>query len=216
MAVEFALLNIGRLSRNRYWGERDDMACRETRCTTTLIRDGKCRVLMDPCAPPAEMEALLYNQAGLRTSNIDIVFVSHHHMDHLYGIAAFPLAAWYMPAGEIDMLDDGIRSSLEGRVKPAPKKLTDGIRVIRLPGHTRELCGLSWCVPGGVAMACADAVMTRDFFDNDDSFYNSWDFNEAVKTIRNIKSTASLIIPGHDNYFPNNGIFRQENHKKNM
>ncbi len=210
MTVEFALLNIGRLSRNRYWGERDDTRYREARCTCTLFRDGHTRVLMDPCAPPEEMEILLYNQTGLRPSDIDMVFVSHHHKDHLYGITAFPSAAWYMPSGEMKLFDEESRSLLQSRVMPAAEKLTDGIRVIPLPGHTPELCGLAWDMPTGMAIACADAVMTRDYFLNRQAFYTSWNFDAAVKTIRQIESVAHLIIPGHDNYFLNSHILRKE------
>ena len=42
------IVTVGNLSRNRYWGESDEVAVRRVLCTSTLVRgDGFC-LLVDP------------------------------------------------------------------------------------------------------------------------------------------------------------------------
>jgi glyoxylase-like metal-dependent hydrolase (beta-lactamase superfamily II) len=66
-----------------------------------------------------------------------------------------------------------------------------------------EHCSLLVKTKWGRLIVTGDAAMTDDFFQAEEGFHNSVDFEQATKTIREIKNTADLIIPGHGNFILN-------------
>ncbi len=55
MAVEYTIISIGTLSRNLLWDE--SARIRTAHATTTLVSDGKRRILVDPSLPGQILEA---------------------------------------------------------------------------------------------------------------------------------------------------------------
>ncbi len=43
--------------------------------------------------------------------------------------------------------------------------------------------------------------MTLDWFEAEEGYHNSADFAQASETIRKIKQSADLVVPGHGNCF---------------
>src|SRR4051812_10363429 len=50
----WAVVTIGNLSRNRYWGEGDEKGVRSAICTCTLVAGDDFRLLVDPSLPDAD------------------------------------------------------------------------------------------------------------------------------------------------------------------
>ena len=63
-AIRFDIISIGTLSRNRLWNEREPV--RTPHATTTLIRAGDRRILVDPGLPPPALAARLFERTGMR------------------------------------------------------------------------------------------------------------------------------------------------------
>lgn len=196
----WAIVTIGNISRNRYWGEPDDRPVRSVLCTSTLIAGDGFRLLVDPSlASGSEMAKELDRRTGLAPDEIAAVFVTHEHEDHFAGIEHFRKAEWFAAAPVAEILNRS--GKLSRRVEPAPAALGGAVEVIPTPGHTTSHHGLRFGWEGRSVVVAGDLVATRDFWLERRSFYNAVDPELAAKTMDGIARIADLIVPGHDNYF---------------
>lgn len=196
----WTIITIGNLSRNRYWGEPDGIALRSAICTCTLISGGGFQLLVDPSlSAEAEMARELDRRTGLKPDDITTVFVTHEHADHLAGLEHFRKAVWCAakPVAEILNRDPKFTRKLE----PAPGILHGSIELIPTPGHTQSHHSLRFDCEGRSVVVAGDSVATRDFWRERRSYYNAVDPALGAKTMDRLASVASLIVPGHDNFF---------------
>ena len=207
------IVTVGNLSRNRYWGESEDHPVRAPFCTSTLIQVGSHRLLVDPpIGDPERMAAELDRRAGLKTADIDAVFVTHEHGDHHAGLACFPGAEWYAAPAVAEAVNATGRYAKS--LRPVTGRLLDVIDMIPTPGHTAGHHSLRFDCAGlpannpdqlmaGLSVVIAgDAVMTRDFWAERRGFFNSADPAQASRTMESLAQIADAIVPGHDNWFP--------------
>lgn len=207
--LRWDVLNIGNLSRNRFWGESDDHAVRPAWCTSTLVRTRDLTLVVDPGLPADAMAQVLDQRAGLRPDDVDAVFITHRHGDHRVGLDAFPGATWWMAAAELDSWannaaqadSDPAEAQLRTRLQPAPDQLGAGVRVITTPGHTEGHSSIRLEADEGTVIIAGDAVMTRDFLAAREVFFNTADREAARRCIEEIAATAAVVVPGHDNAF---------------
>lgn len=201
--VDFTIINIGTLSMNKYWGETERL--RQPTATCTLLQNRKMNLLVDPSPYPQELEGLLFANAGLRPENINFVFVTHFHGDHHFGLELFKGAKWLMAQSGLEEWSkvDHDRQAILAEFSAAESNLPDGIELFHAPGHTFGLHALSVNTRWGCLIVAGDAVMTKDYFENEEGYRNSEDFNMASQTIRSIKNKAGLVIPGHGNLILN-------------
>jgi glyoxylase-like metal-dependent hydrolase (beta-lactamase superfamily II) len=201
--VKWDLLNLGQISRNRYWGEPDGNANRPGICNGVILQDNGRRIIVDPPFRGEKMRDVLNARTGLSPADIDDVFITHSHDDHFVGIAEFPHARWLCSPLELEKIALKLRS---GGIDPsglqaAPQWLTECIQVVPLPGHTSGCSGLLFQTGLGSTIITGDAVMTRDFFLDRRGYYISEDQEASAKTIFWIADHVNVVIPGHDNYF---------------
>jgi glyoxylase-like metal-dependent hydrolase (beta-lactamase superfamily II) len=199
VTVQFAIVNIGALSMNKFWGETERV--RLATATCVLLETGEQRLLVDPSPGPEELEPMLFDRAGLRPAEIDAVFLTHFHGDHHYGLALFEDATWMM--AESGLQEWRARSPQESglieRFISADGRLPAGVHLFPSPGHTFGHHGLLIDSRWGRLIVAGDAVMTQDFFDAEEGYHNCVDFDLATQTIRTIKEHADWVIPGHGN-----------------
>ena len=201
-ARRWDIVTIGNLSRNRYWGESDDRGLRPAVCTCTLITGGAFRLLVDPSwAEASAMARELDRRTGLKPGDIQGVFVTHDHGDHVAGLAHFPEARWLAAPGVAGILNAA--GVLPRRIEGVTGRLYDTVDILPLPGHTKTHHGLRFECDGLSVVIAGDAVATRDFFLERRSFFNAADFDEARRTMEAMAAMADIIVPGHDNYFVN-------------
>lgn len=200
----FRIINIGTLSRNKFWGETSRMR-EDISATCTLLELGGHRLLVDPSPRREELARLLYNRAGLRPEAIDMVYVTHWHGDHLFGLRLFEHATWMMAeAGLAEWYERAPDyRHLHERFVPAEGALPEGVELFPAPGHTLSLAALKALTPWGDLIVAGDAVMNREYFAAEEGYHNSVDFDLAADTVRRIKAAAALVIPGHDNVILN-------------
>ncbi len=199
-ARRWAVLTIGNLSRNRYWGESDQKPYRSAICTCTLIAGDRLVLLVDPSLKDAgEMARELDRRTGLKAEDIRAVFVTHEHGDHWAGIEHFPRAEWFAAPAVAGELNRGSKCSRP--IKPAGEALLPFARVVATPGHTVSHHSLVFsCGKKRIAVA-GDAVATADFWRERRSYFNAVDPKEAARSMDRLARLADIVIPGHDNYF---------------
>ncbi len=202
----YRIINIGTLSQNKFWGEttreRNDISA-----TCTLLEVEGKRLLVDPSPHPDALAKMLFNRAGLRPEAIDLVFLTHFHGDHRFGLELFDHATWLMTGDGLTEWRDRspVDLPLIERFRMAEQHLPEGIEPLAAPGHTPALYALKVETRSGILVIAGDAVMNREYFEAEEGYHNSINFEQAAATIRKIKAVASLVIPGHDNVILNLG-----------
>ncbi len=136
----FRIINIGVLSQNKFWGETARMR-EDISATCTLLEVGGHRILVDPSPRREPLEALLYNRAGLRPDAIDMVYVTHWHGDHLFGLRLFEHATWLMAeAGIAEWRERAPEyGHLSDRFRPAEAGLPEGVALFPARATPRHL-----------------------------------------------------------------------------
>src|SRR5687768_7660984 len=110
-SVRLDVISIGTLSRNRLWGETQNV--RTPHATTTLIRAGKRAILVDPGLPPPAMNARLFERTGLRPEQIDVVFLTNFRPSHRAGISLFGASKILMHEVEQQTMAARLRAHIE-------------------------------------------------------------------------------------------------------
>lgn len=200
MITTWDLISIGNISRNRYWGESDDQSYRSAICTSVLLRGEGFSMIVDPPYGDADvMASELDRLTGLKVGDVDTVFLTHEHGDHVVGVPNFPdvrvLAA--PPVAEVLNTSDRFSQTVEEKEGP----LFSFIDLIHTPGHTLSHHSLRFDWSGQSVVVAADAAMTRDFWNNRQGYFNSVDFGLATESIEKLSKIADVVIPGHGNYF---------------
>lgn len=196
------VITIGNLSRNRYWGESDEKPLRSAICTCTVISGKNFHLLVDPSLKDATaMATELDRRTGLSMEEIDTVFITHQHDDHLYGLKHFTGARWF--AGPEIAMALNKSGKFDKLIEPAGRILLGEIDVIPMFGHTNDSYGLRFDFNGYSVVIAGDAVASKDYWDDNQMYYNVNDLEVARKTLADIRSIADIIVPGHDNYFLN-------------
>lgn len=160
-------------------------------------------LLVDPTlrVKPEDYYFDINRRTGLLPSDITHCFSTHAHFDHQIGLNYFPDAQWLaaVPVAEELRTSTFIKGR---RVQGVSDEFLPGIMAIPLPGHTDNLHGLAFHYNGLKIVVSADAVMTRNHFVNNTCMFEQ-NTRQAAQTIRFLKETADLIIPGHDNVIVN-------------
>jgi len=197
--AKFTVVNIGTLSMNKFWGETERL--RSATATCVLLEIEGHRLLVDPSPGPDLLEPMLFARTGLRPVDIDAVFITHFHGDHRFGLELFARASWLMAAPGLGEWREHSPQDAEtiARFLPAEGRLPEGIGLFASPGHTHGHHALVADTRWGRLIVAGDAVMTQDFYDAEEGYHNCVDFGQATETIRQIKRSADVVIPGHGN-----------------
>jgi glyoxylase-like metal-dependent hydrolase (beta-lactamase superfamily II) len=199
--IDFTVVNIGTLSMNKFWGETERK--RSPNATCTLLDIGGMHLLVDPSPQPEQLAQRLFATTGLHLNGIDMVFVTHYHADHRFGLELFNGKPWLMSSeGLAEWRATAPQDqALSSAFSPAEQYLPAGVSLLHTPGHTQAHCSLRAQTRNGWLVVAGDAVMTSDFFFAGEGFHNSVDFDAARESIQLINTKADIVVPGHGNYF---------------
>jgi N-acyl homoserine lactone hydrolase len=185
-------------------------------CSLLLLRDGKRTILFDTGpfrVRPVLIEALAAH--GLAPEDIDTVFVSHLHWDHIENIDLFRHAEILVPrlefeyAAAIRASDWGtppyVRQMLEGMrialLDDREQEIFPGVRTLLLPGHSVGLQGLVVKAGQGDIVLASDALWSaRDAVRGhpDVAFF---DPEKGQASLARALAAGAIYYPGHDRPF---------------
>lgn len=179
---------------------RDKKGYEQASSNTILIFDGNIKVLVDPGSNARALLAGLKKER-IKPADIDIVFLTHYHLDHILNIRLFSKNDIY--DGETVYRGDRI-IGYSGLVVPKTN-----IKIIKTPGHAFEHCSLLAQTAKGKIAAAGDVFWWRNeqqqktdresLLRQKDPFVK----NRAVlqQSRKKILDLADYIIPGHGKMF---------------
>ena len=158
--------------------------------TVTLIR-GERNYLVDTGRPGTEGALIsALNRAGLTTTDIHAVILTHLHSDHRGCVHLFPDAEILVhPKEPTDVVRRNLTFVSEGEIEP-------GIRILRTPGHTPGHISVIVRAQRTFAVA-GDAIPTpSNLLKWLPPFYR-FDTKLAVESMEKLVKAAEFIVPGH-------------------
>lgn len=222
MPLSYTVVSIGALSRNRFWGEQDSK--RVAHATTTLVRDDKTTILVDPGLPEQMLLQRLDERTGLKPDEIDIVFLTNFRPVHRRGLGLFPRAKWVMYEPEITAVREHLEQlagsvkdgqaggpevaaiitqerSILDRIVKADDKLAPRVHLFPSTGATPGSAGLLLTETSKTVAIVGDAVISRDYFEAGRVYEQVYDLEAAQASFRDVLEIADIVVPGHDNVF---------------
>lgn len=170
--------------------------------STTLIEDSGRKVIVDP---GINRELLLekLRAEGLTPNDIDIVFMTHYHPDHMFLTSMFEKAV-VVDGDTVYKKDD--ETGYEGKVSGT------NLEVVLTPGHAHEHAVLVANTDKGKIVVAADVFWWNDqekqqtddvetLINKEDPFTKDWEALKASR--RKVLELADWIIPGHGKMFRN-------------
>ena len=170
--------------------------------TVTLIEDSGKKILVDP---GINRELLLGKLKGesLSPDDIDIVFMTHYHPDHVF------LASIFEKAIVVDgdtIYEKDKETEYKGKVPGT------NLEVMPTPGHAHEHCALLVNTEKGKIVIAADVFWWTDeekqkvddinaLINKEDSFTK--DLKALKESRQKVLEMADWIIPGHGKMFRN-------------
>jgi len=202
-------------------------------CTSYLIRSGDTTVVVDTGVGPAGLwgwtpereEGLLpaLASAGVAPEDVDIVFLTHLHIDHVgwntdrEGRLVFPHARYVAHRDGVAFARDSGRPHVERTIAPVEfdevgggTELAEGVSAYELAGHFPGHMGLRIASGGAEARLIADAAVNPMLLHESDALYVSdTDPNGCAATRRallpELVDQDVLVVCGH---YPGGGIGR--------
>jgi glyoxylase-like metal-dependent hydrolase (beta-lactamase superfamily II) len=220
--VELRIISIGTLSAHPLWDEGADVRTGHT--TTTLIKVGDARIIVDPGLPAQAVAARLAERCPVRPEQITHVFLTSFVVDHYRGLPAFEGATWLVHEPEIEAARTALEEqvhrahdigdpdlvaaarqhvALLDRCRPAEDSIAPGVDLFPLPGVTPGTCGLLLPLPRTTVLACGDAVATSEHVEQGKVLPTCMDIEQARESFREALEIADVFIPGRDNIIVN-------------
>jgi glyoxylase-like metal-dependent hydrolase (beta-lactamase superfamily II) len=171
----------------------------EATSSAVLIEDSGKKIVVDPGADKdLLLEAL--EKEGLATKDIDLIFLTHKHMDHILNIRLFP-GTIIVDGNEI--YDGNKITEYEGNIPGT------SIQVIQTPGHTYSQSTLIVKTKEGVIAIAEDLFWWSDGEEQKVDLENllglkdiyAKDENKLKESRKLILAKADFIIPGHGKMF---------------
>jgi glyoxylase-like metal-dependent hydrolase (beta-lactamase superfamily II) len=166
---------------------------------TVLIEDSGKKILVDP---GMNEELLLkgMERENLSINDIDLIFLTHHHIDHILNIRLF---------SKTDLCD-GDEFNKDGKIIIHDGKIPGtNIQVIKTPGHATEHASLVMdtdqgkvCIGGDLVWWAADKeqkITREDLLNLEDPC--AVDINQLKESRKKILDQVDYIIPGHGKMF---------------
>ncbi len=160
--------------------------------TVTLVQDKNLKIIVDPgtlSSPQVLFQEL--KKRNLTPADINVVFITHSHIDH------FKYAGIFTRARILDYWGwwDGDLWSRASAV------INGNIQVLETPGHSYDSITLQVETGEGVIAICGDVFWDKDFpeYTQDDPY--AQDAALLAESRKKLVRIADYIIPGHGDRF---------------
>ena len=168
--------------------------------TVCLITTGETKIITDPgCNRVKLLEAL--EKEGLKTGDIDYVFISHAHPDHSYLAAIFERA-------KAVTYDSNLIYDNDSLTEFNPHSLGPDIEILQTPGHMLEHISLLVTTDQGKIAIAGDTVWWLENEEQkfsidqpDHSQAKGMNMEVLIESRKKLVAAADYIIPGHGTMF---------------
>lgn len=168
--------------------------------TVCLVTVKDKKIITDPgCNRELLLKAL--NEEGLKTGDIDYVFLSHRHPDHVLLAGLFENAK-YITFDTNLMYDKDVLLEFDEHI------LGEDIEIIDTPGHVNEHLSMIVDTSEGKVAIAGDVIWWLDteeqVFDLHQKDHNQavdMDMETLVESRKKLLKKADCIIPGHGKKF---------------
>lgn len=164
--------------------ESDGRSC----STVTLVQDDGLNMIVDPGTLRSQkllVDAL--KKEDLKIDDVNIVYITHSHMDHYRNIGMFPRAK------ALDYWGWWIGDVAEDYTDPS-----QNIKMIKTPGHSIDGTTLLVETEQGTVAICGDVFWKENYPENDPYAVDAKKLKESRKKVL---ALADFIIPGHGKMF---------------
>ena len=171
-----------------------EAASEHTRPTITLVRDGDIAMVVDPGILGSQQELVdALAVEDLKVGDVDMVCITHSHLDHYRNIGMFPNAKSLDYYG----LWDGTT------VVTWVENLSKNIKVLHTPGHDYTCITIFVTTDDGVVAICGDVFWKENY--PQDPYEDVYASNpEKLRESREtVVKHADWIIPGHGPMYKN-------------
>lgn len=217
--MDYRIISIGALAVHDLWEHQGE--ARTPHATTTLVRSGDHRILVNPGLPGPAIAARLGERSGLSPEDISDVFLTSFMPDHRSGIEAFPNARWLVTETERETVGrmlverfgeeedpdakDLLRREIAilQRCKPAPDRIAPHVDLFPLHGFTAGSCGLLLSEPRRTVLIAGGAIGTSEHLEQGRVLRNCYDIEAAQESFKEAIEIADVLVPGYDNILLN-------------
>ena len=169
--------------------------------STCLVLTDKCKIITDPgCNRERLLSAL--SKENLDTKDVDYVFWSHRHPDHVLLAGIFENAKHITFDMSNLMYEGDMITEFDADV------LGEGVTVLNAPGHVNEHLSLLVDTPKGKVAIAGDVIwwlddepQVVDIHQYDHSQSVDLDMDTLVESRKKLLELADYIIPGHGEMF---------------
>ncbi|MCX6760130.1 MAG: MBL fold metallo-hydrolase [Candidatus Nealsonbacteria bacterium] len=164
---------------------KDDSEVEKTCATISLVRDGDIVMVVDPGV--LETQQILIDKLkkeGLAIDDVNIICITHSHIDHYRNIGMFTKAKTLEFFGLWD----------KNTVDDWEEQFTKDIRIIKTPGHDSTAITLLVNTKDGKVAICGDVFWKENSPETDPFASDSQKLAESRKLVL---ENADWIIPGH-------------------
>lgn len=162
----------------------------ETTCPTiSLVKTKDLNIICDPGVVESQdviLEKL--KEQGLSRDDINLVFLTHSHIDHYRNIGMFPQAKTLEYYGLWD----------KNTVDDWKENFADDIKVVKTPGHSNDSLTMLVKTTEGVVAICGDVFWRENYPDHDEYAINK---EELKKSREQVLAQSDYVIPGHGDIF---------------
>ncbi len=167
----------------------DDSGEEKTCATITLVKDKNIVMVVDPgVLESQEMLVSALKEERLGISDVNVVCITHSHIDHYRNIGMFPDAKTLEFYGLWD----------KNTVDDWDEQFTDDIKIIKTPGHDSTSITLLVKTDKGIIAICGDVFWKKNYPKKDIYADNLKALKESRKKIL---ENADWVIPGHSGMY---------------
>jgi glyoxylase-like metal-dependent hydrolase (beta-lactamase superfamily II) len=164
----------------------------KTCATISLVRDGDMIMVVDPGVLESQqilIDAL--NKEGLTISDVNVVCITHSHIDHYLNAGMFPNAKILEFFGLWD----------KNTVQEWNEQFSPNVKILKTPGHDYTSITVFAKTKEGIVAICGDVFWKENFPKNpEDDIYAS-DHERLKESRRKVLELADWVIPGHSGIY---------------
>lgn len=168
---------------------RDKEGHENASATVSLVRDGNTIMVVDPgTVKDQKVITDALKKEGLAIKDVNIVCITHSHIDHYKNAGMF---------GGARILEYfGIWA--DGKMESWRQHFTEHIQILKTPGHDNTSITLFIKTDNGVVAICGDVFWKENFPEID---LYATDLKKLEQSRKLVLRTAQWIIPGHAGMF---------------